>query len=314
MFMKKLHLRSLASIVLLSAAASAQAEIMVNESFVGYSSVSNFAGQATTGAGLTGNWGGSQYYRTQDTGLTMAGVYSDGGSLYYPTSTAAGNGGRTAFATVANPLSEAVTYFGSYLFTFFSNGAQPRTVGGIGLGESTDNDNAASFVWAGNGYNTQADPVVEGPGIRTEGSAWQVPGISLSIGTTYIMLFQFNASLGTTSAWVLNAAQLANFSGSLNAETLNAAISFTEAPTGVAWGATLTSVNPIGSLSNLMMFGNLSTDLSFLYIWDEIRISNTDLTEAVTNAAVPEPSTIATLGLGLGALAIARTLRRRRVS
>ncbi len=151
----------------------------------------------------------------------------------------------------------------------------------------------------------RASPVVEGgPGIRAEGSPWQVPGITLAMNQTYLMLFQFDASAGTTSAWVLNEAQLANFSGSLNAATLNAATMNTESPTGIAWGGSVTSAGAIGSLSNLIMFGNLSTDGTFHYTWDEIRISNTNLTEAVTAAAVPEPSTIAALGFGLGALAL----------
>lgn len=308
-------LKKFASIVLIGTATSVHAEIVAGESFVGYLPDASLLNQPATGTGLTGNWGGSQYYRAQDFGLTMNGVYSTGGSLYYPSSTVAGNGGRTAFAAFTNPLSEGISYFGSYLFTFFSSDIKPQTVGAVGIGASTDNDNAASFVWAGNGYNTQADPVIEGPGIRAEGSTWQIPGISLTSGTTYVMLFEFNASLATTSAWVLNEAQLANFSASLDAATLNAALPLTEDPNGIVWGGTVTASTAIGSLENLMMFGNISTDASFLFMWDEIRISNANLTEAVTNvSAIPEPSTIATLGVALGALAIGRALRRRRTS
>lgn len=307
-------LKKFASIALIGAATSAHADIVVGESFSNYSSLADLNGQAVTGTGLTGNWTASPYYRTQDLGLTMNGVYSEGGSLYFPTSSATQNFLRIASAPIAESLSDSVSYFGSYLFTFFSNGTVPKTVGALGLGNGTETDNNASFVWAGNGYNTQASPVVEGPAIRAEGSAWQVPGLALTIGTTYVMLFEFNASLGTTSAWVLNEAQLANFSGSLNAATLNAAVMNTEDPTGIAFGATVTASKAVDPMTNLMMFGSISTDPSFLYIWDEIRISNTSLTEAVTNVSVPEPSTIAALGLGLGVFAIRHTLRRRRAS
>jgi hypothetical protein len=154
---------------------------------------------------------------------------------------------------------------------------------------------------------------MEGPGIRAEGSPWQVPGVSLTSGKTYIMLFQFNAAAATTSAWVLNESQLATFSSSLNAATLNAAVMNTENPSGVAWGGSVTAAGAIGSLSNLMMFASISTDNSSNFVWDEIRMSNSSLSEAVTSA-VPEPSTIAALSLGLGALTLRNTLRRRRAS
>ncbi len=105
-------LRTLASVALISTVTSTHAAIIAGESFSGYISTSNFAGQAATGTGFTGNWGGSQYYRTQDSGLAMSGVYSTGGALYYATSTAAGNGTRTAVAAFSSPLSAETTYCG----------------------------------------------------------------------------------------------------------------------------------------------------------------------------------------------------------
>lgn len=306
-------LRTLAAVALIGTATSSHAALIVGESFEGYSSTADLLGQAATGFGLTGNWGGSQYYRTQDTGLTMAGVYSTGGSLAFPKNTATGDNARAAFAAFSTAPSADTTYFGSYLFKFNNpTNTVPRTFGVLGVGAPTDTVDNAPFIWGGNGYNTQASPVREGPTIRAKGSAWGVPGISLTSGQTYIMLFQFNASAGTTSAWVLNEAQLANFSSSLNAATLNAAVMNTESSTGIAWGGTASTGTAITSMSNLMMFASISTNTAFNYTWDEVRISNTNLTEAVT--AVPEPSTIAALGFGLGALTLRHTLRRRRTS
>ncbi len=71
-------LKKFASIVLIGTATSVHAEIVAGESFVGYLPDVSLLNQPATGTGLTGNWGGSQYYRAQDFGLTMNGVYSTG--------------------------------------------------------------------------------------------------------------------------------------------------------------------------------------------------------------------------------------------
>ncbi|GAA5483429.1 hypothetical protein [Haloferula sargassicola] len=285
-------------IPLLGFSAAAHAAVLVNESFTGYTGTDLF-GNAATGLGLTGNWSGSGFFKNQATSLSMTGVANQGGSLALNLVTTSG---KQASVELSAPL-PTTTLYGSYLFNTTLAASNARTVGGIGVGSPGDNDNSASFVWSGNGYNSSNG--IEGPNLRAEGSGTPLPTVSLVDGQTYVMLFEFSATAQTTSAWVLNEAQLGNFYGSLDAATLNAAATDTEAATGVAWRGTATG-GAVGSMSSLLLFGytpNASGDI--VYQWDEIRISDTSLLESVS---VPEPSVLS-LASGLGLLAIRRRRR-----
>jgi hypothetical protein len=307
--------RKLASILLIASAAAAQASVIVNESF-DYSD-GLLVGQSGTGTGFSGDWGlaagfgttnnnGANFFSATSGSLTMNGVYSSGGKLSF----ASGEGTTKAVTrTFTSPLSTG-TLYGSYLFQLAADsGNAGRTVGGIMANSAGDTDNTATFVWAGNGYNNSNN--IEGPNIRVEGTGTPLPTFSLTVGTTYLMLFEFNATTKTNSAWVLNQDQLTNFYGSLNSATLNGAVGNTEAATGVVWKGSATSTGTLGSMTNLTTIGLASTQgLNYAFDWDEIRISNSSLLEAT---AIPEPSTVAVLGLALGAFAVRGLLRRRNV-
>lgn len=307
--------KKLASILLLASAAAAQASVIVNESF-DYSE-GLLVGQTGTGSGFTGDWGlasgfgtgnnnGANFFVATSGSLTMNGVYSSGGKLSFASSE---NQTKAVTRTFTTPLSTG-TLYGSYLFQVVADtGTQGRTVGGIMANSAGDTDNTATFVWSGNGYNSST--TVEGPNIRAEGTGTPVPTFSLTVSTTYLMLFEFDATAKTTSAWVLNQDQLTNFYGSLNSATLNGAIGNTEAATGVVWKGSVTSSGTLGSMTNLTTIGLSSTQgLNYAFDWDEIRISDSSLLQAV---AIPEPSTIAALGLALGTFAVRGLLRRRKV-
>jgi PEP-CTERM motif. len=305
--------RKLTAALLVATTAAAQAAIIANESFR-YTDGA-LVGQTTTGFGFTGEWTLASGFPTNNSttaffvnsgSLTMNGVYSSGGKVSFsrePNYTAA------IAQKFSSPLSATGTLYGSYLFSLTAdNGTTGKTVGGIMVNTPGQNDNSGTFVWAANGYNNSSNNV-EGPNIRVAGTGSPIPAISLTIGTTYVMLFEFNAMEKTTSAWVLNENQLANFYASLNAATLNSVAQNTEAADGVVWRATVTSTGTLGAMEELTLLGLSSTQgLAYGFDIDEIRFSDTSLLEAV---AVPEPSTIA-FGLALGAFAVSRSIRRRR--
>jgi hypothetical protein len=236
----------------------------------------------------------------------MTGVASSAGKLSYARSANFTTAITQAFSA---PLSTTDTLYGSYLFRLTAdNFGAGRTLGGIMVNSPTDTDNTGTFVWAANGFNSTS--TVEGPNVRVEGTQTAVPTFSMTLNTTYVMLFEFNATAKTTSAWLLNEAQLTNFYGSLDSATLNAATGNTESAAGVVWKGSVTSTGTLGSMTNLSLLGLSSTQLSaYGFDMDEIRFSDTSLLQSVT--AVPEPSTVA-VGIALGTIAFSRVFRRRR--
>lgn len=309
-------LKKLTFILLAASAATAQASIVANEGF-NYST-GQLVSQTSTGTGFTGSWStvaapafsnnSTTAFSVTAGSLVMNGVYSSGEKLSYSRSPDASTGITVAFGA---ELSATDTLYGSYLFRITKDTfARGQTVAAVMVGGAADNDNAGTFTWAGNGYNNNANNI-EGPGVRAEGSSWVVPPLNLTLNTTYVMLFEFNATAKTTSAWVLNEAQLNNFYGSLDSATLNAATANTEAANGVFWkSGAVTSGATFGAMTNLTLIGSGSTQgLNYGFDLDEIRFSNTSLFQSVT--AVPEPSTVA-FGVALGAFAFGRVLRRRR--
>lgn len=272
-------------------ATPARAGLLVNESFSGYTG-ENLVGNTTTALGLTGKWAGSGYFKNQADSLTMTGVASSGGSLALNLITISG---KTATVPLGVVL-PSTTIHGSYLFRTTLAISNARTVGGVGIGAAADSDNTASFVWAGNGYNSSNG--TEGPNVRAEGTGTPLPTTSLVSGQTYLMLYEFDAVAGTTTAWVLNQGQLTNFHASLNAATLNGVTSDTEEPTGVTWRGSVTG-SPAGAMSDLLLFGYTpNANGLVVYEWDEIRLSGTSLLEAVTG--VQAPASLAILGVSGG--------------
>ena len=274
--------------------AAARADLLVNENFTGYTG-ENLVGNAATGAGLTGNWTGSGFFKNQQTSLTMAGVASSGGSLILNQITTQGKFATAAFNT---PL-PTTTLYGSYLFTTTIAQSNGRTVGGIGVGEASDNDTTASFAWSANGYNNVDG--VEGPNVRVEGEGTPLPDLDFTFvsGRTYIFLFEFNGEAAATSAWVLNEDQLAHFYGSLDAATLNAVPTDTEAPNAVVWRGTVSSFT-VGPMTNLHLFGYTPNAAgNIVFEWDEIRISDASLLEAARGVQTT-PSTVRVLDVSGG--------------
>lgn len=314
--------KKLAAVLLVASAAAAQASIIASESF-DYSDGLLY-GQTGSGTGFGGDWAlstgfgannnnGTNFFSVTSESLAMSGVYSSGGKLAFATGD---NTTKAVARTFSSPLSTNALY-GSYLFRItadtYTNG---RTVGGIMVNTPGQNDNSGTFSWAANGYNSNSGNV-EGPNIRVSGATpttpvqTPIPTFNLTVATTYIMLFEFDATTKTTSAWVLNEAQLTNFYGSLNSATLNLAAGDTESADGVVWkGSVVSSAETLPSMDELTLIGLASAQgLGYGFEWDEIRFSDTSLLEAV---AVPEPSTVAVLGLAFGAFAIRGVLRRRR--
>lgn len=277
---------------------TSHAALLVNESFTGYSDGA-INGQAVNGTGLTGSWSGGAPILRQSAGLTMNGVYSSPGSAVIR------NGTPNTYkvtAALQSPLPTGQLY-GSYLFSTTVQ-SDARSVGLVAVGASDDGDGTASFVWAGNGYSV-GDASLEGPGVRVEGSTWQSSTPVLNASETYLMIFEFNAINKTTSAWVLNQDQLAyHRANAFTGIALNLA-SLGTSEHEVVWKGSATGTPATGAMTHLHLIA-LGRSTGFEYTWDEFRISDTSLLEAVV---VPEPSSFA-FSLAAGAF----MLRRRRVS
>lgn len=298
--------------LLLTSAVTTRASIIAGESF-NYSD-GLLIGQTGSGMGFSGDWlgasydataNGAPYFTISSSGLSMTGVYSSGGLV--------SSGNTAGFSRgVTRPFTSALstgTLYGSYLFELNSNGTRGQTVSLVAVGGAAQGDNNAAFTWAGDGYTSATTNTA--PGVRVAGSGWQTPANTLVNDQTYVMLYEFDATSKTTSAWVLNQAQLTNFYGSLDAATLNAAAGNTENPNGVAWKASVTNAGgTLDPMTNLTLIGFNSTMPSYTFKWDEIRFSDSSLFESVS---VPEPSTIALFAMSsIGGIMVLR--RRRKIS
>lgn len=278
---------------------TSHAVLLVSESFNNYTD-GGLNGQAATGLGLTGNWNSTTApFQRQANGLSMSGAYSSAGSMVL-----SGSGTTTHKITAefANALPTG-QLFGSYLFSTTAH-TDSRSVGLTAVGAAGDNDNTASFVWAGNSYYSPStgNPAIEGPGLRAEGSSWGTPSSTINGGETYLMLFAFEGSTGTTTAWVLSQSQLTyHLSGTFDSAALNLANIGSEAA-GVVWRGSATGA-AAGAMTHLSMLA-LPRNPSFEFVWDEFRVSDLSLLETVT---IPEPSALA-----FGLIAGAFGLRRRR--
>jgi len=278
---------------------TSHAALLVSESFSNYTD-GGLNGQTAIGLGLTGNWSSTTTpFQRQANGLSMSGAYSSAGSMVL-----SGSGTTTHKITAefANALPTG-QLFGSYLFSTTAH-TDSRSVGLTAVGAAGDNDNTASFVWAGNSYYSPAagNPAIEGPGLRAEGSSWGTPSSTINGGETYLMLFSFEGSTGTTTAWVLSQSQLSyHLFGAFDSAALNLANIGSEAA-GVVWRGSATG-SAAGAMTHLSMLA-LPRNTDFEFVWDEFRVSDLSLLETVT---VPEPSALA-FGLIAGAFA----MRRRR--
>lgn len=281
-------------------ALSSEAAIIASESFnyaaadiVGVGAAANgFSGAWIQGSGST-----SRVITVQETGLSMTGVSSSGGSVVLQA-----NGEHTNRA-VARPFTTALsttgTLYGSFLFSY--TGVVNASVFGVGLGAANESDGSASFYMAGKGYN------IAGGGLQVEGSGWGNGSMAgtMSANVTYLYLFELNAATNTATAWIVTEAQYANFSGALNSAALNAATVGTGAGNVTAKRTVTNASATLGAQTHLILHGFQGTATD-QYIIDEIRLSNSNLLEAVT--AVPEPSAVALVGLGS-----LMVLRRRRL-
>lgn len=271
----------LATAALVAVGTTAHGEILVSESFSGYNA-GTLNGQAARGLGLTGNWAGTTFQNFQETGLSMNGVHSSGGSVNQSTG---GNFARRVSAAFTSPLPTGQLY-GSYLFS--SSIGVGRTVGSIGVGSSgTDTDATSAFVWAGNGYNAATNSW-ESPGVRALGTnVWSPAAAQLTGNETYLMLFEFDAATGITTSWVLNQAQVSHYlsTNTLNSTTLNAAL---DGPNEdqIVWYGYAAASTAIGPMAHLHLFGLQSTTAAFSFTWDEFRVSSSSLVQAVTEPGV----------------------------
>ncbi len=302
----------LAILALLALSTGSQAALVVAESFSGGYTAGSLTGQNATGLGLSGTWvqnGSGPNLEYQGAGLEMTGVHSSGGSATQTTGGTANNNSRTATAAFGSSLSTGPLY-GSYLFSTTIHSPDSRSLGLVAVGPSGSNDGTTTagqgtFTWAGNTFNSaDSSTSFEGPGVRAGGSGWVNPGVSLTTGSTYLMLFEFDATAGQTTAWVLNQAQVTHHlaEGTLTDAFLSGAGLGTDSDQ-VIWTGSATAANGIGDLSHLHLTG-LARNADFAYVWDEFRVSDSSLVEAVT---VPEPGTAI-----LGIIGILGALRRRR--
>lgn len=291
----------------LSLSAISKGSIIVSESF-DYTAGAALNGQGTTGSGFSGAWSftntATATWTIGSSSLSMAGVASSGNSAVFNLDTT-GSGAFYATRSLSSALPTAQTLYGSFLFSINTTGNAANDIGGFGLGNASDTDNTASFFQVIDAYGTP------NPAIRAEGVQSSAGTITPTIGSTYIYLYQANAATGVIQGWVLSAAQYANFSGSLDAATLNAATVGTAANGVIFKGSATAATPPVGAMDALRMLGysNGSPGANGYNItMDEYRISDSSLLEAATT--VPEPTTGA-LGLIFCSLGLLKRSRRK---
>lgn len=189
------------------------AAIIVQERF-DYTGSGDLAGK-NGGVGFSGAWANGTNGNFTDyvtTGLT----FSDKSVLGGATTGIVGGVASTVTRNMTSPL--AGTFYGSYLF---NQSASTNNIGVAAhlIGGSTDNDNTASASLALDEFNTFLG------GSRIEGTASVNSGTAITIGTTYLYLYQVTLGATTTvNNWILSAAQYDNFkTGDFDLATLNAA-------------------------------------------------------------------------------------------
>jgi hypothetical protein len=229
------------------------------------------------------------------TGLTFSDLTVIGGAA----SESASLSGSAAAARSLAAGTQTGTLFGSYLFQKTTD-ANSNTVGALLIGGSaTMNDTAANFDLANNEFGT------DNGGLRLTNSGAALSGPALSTGITYLMAFKIDGVGGssqTLTAWILTAAQYDTVKiGGITTAKLDA--NNTEPGT--------TTKLQSGTFTNgdfLRLFNYDGASSTLVTSFDELKISNSSINEAIT--AIPEPSTYA---LVLGGLAMLIGMGRRTI-
>jgi hypothetical protein len=308
--------RSISCVVLMGIASPAAAAILVYEGFDPSSPPSDGATiTGVAGATSVGFDGGSSWSDTKAGGATSDSTYVSAGLTF---STLPVAGGAIRVLGVANgdrgnasrPLSASATgtVYGSFLSRLGTN-TDEQDVSGVGV-TGVNSFGNGSDLGANTHFQVKSD-VYQGGGnygaAAIQSSQGQNTGTVESINTTYLVLFKMEGLVATSgtdvtqtlTTWILTATQYdALIVDGLTETELNT-------PSNVLQTGTVTvSDDSVFSSSDFLL---LNTAFASNTIFDEIRISNSSLNEAVGFVPVPEPSAALLLIFGIaGALCLRR--------
>lgn len=282
----------------------AKAALLVYEGFdYGLVSGGPIAGNANTGTGFSSGW------QVAAAGSAVPWTYNSNSMSF--SSNLQTSGGSAAFASNGGDIGNLFrglsadisgTTFGSFVFNVAS---RDNAVVDVMFGGATATDNTATSVMAASewGQTNSGVRIADENGTHVQTLAGQ----PLVLGTTYMYLWksEMGESTQTVTAWVLTSSQYDYFSANGFSESaLNSA--------GTGTGSA--NVFQTGSITLTGTLGDLSTMHLFGYGWEPVVSAQMDEIRVGTSFSdvtpVPEPSTVALLGIG--ALLTSRLVRRAR--
>ncbi len=309
--LQSLFLATAACVATAFVATAANAAILVNDSFnLGISNGATLDGVPVNDTGFTGNYSVSQ--SNVHTGSSGSAAYTSSGLSFGPNfhAVAGGAGVITATAGGSNglPITETLsaninasptgTVYGSYLF---------NVNGGIG---SNDNgytsvvSSQGSLVTTLNSFSSYQNAVGIGYGGSTAGTYF-----TPTVGTTYLALWKFTnvgtalsaGNPGDANLWIMTQTGYDTWSAAGANEAQLAANSVATATASATTG----TYNLNGAFNMNVNAGNYASNSIGLTL-DQLSVG-TSLADVTSGAAVPEPATLALLGVGgLGLLLIKR--------
>ena len=291
------------SATLLALAAFAQADPDVYDGFDYGTSPGVISGQ-NGGTGFSAAWenpfNGDFSYSA--TGLTFSNLSTVGGAATYSASTANAYDTGVISRSLASIYSSSFTVYGSYIFQA-SGETDPWAGFTLGNGPTMYNDAYRYF-----GVSTSYDGL-NAPDAYSAyfGASAFTSGSPLLLDQTYIYLFKFdhNGSHSSGAAWVLSASQFAYFKSSGDSITES---ELDSASQGTSSDQVIAKLSASGDASS-SDYDTVTFDARNFYTTnarnitvDEMRMSSGSLDDVTPTSGVPEPGTVALVGLGAAAL------------